>query len=142
MSKISDTLMKMEAASINTPGANVPLWMFEEWPVVSGDVVLSYGELDRKGKSIMNLPEGQWFATITANQDLNGMEVATGWVEHQGVGATCIRLNRSWDNAYWVAGETKVLVIPDPFKCMECGCKKGVCIHEECDECGGMEACA
>lgn len=135
--------MKQTTESQNIPGPDVPLWMWEEWPVVQGEVVLTYGELEREGKQIRNVAEGTWFATITSNKELSGMEIATGWVEHQGVGATCVKLNRTWDNAYWVAGETKVMVIPNPWpnECGVCKCPKGRCIHEECEGCGGMYEC-
>lgn len=111
--------MRNPNVSINVPGPTVPISEFQEFPVVSGQgksaVILSYGELERDGEEIQRLDEGEWFATITANEQGNGMEVVTGWVEYQGVGATCIHLNRGWDNAYWVAPETKVMAIPNPF---------------------------
>lgn len=89
---------------------------FYDFPVVSGDVVLTFRELQTTGVAIERLRAGDWFANIRANRVLDGFEIVTGFVVHQGVGATCIRLNATWDDGYWVAGDMMVLPIPNPWQ--------------------------
>lgn len=64
---------------------------------------------------VMWLKQGEWFITVTADESLEQQEVVTGWVEYQSAGATCVKLNRTRDNSFWIAKSTKVLPIENPF---------------------------